>query len=229
MKQYFRSRVSRMASYLEIALSGLIVLAVLLAGIEILVTLYGHFWDITHAIYTFDIQPFLKHVIELIIAVEFVKMISKHTPESTIEVLFFIIARKIAIDEPKYYEIVLGVVAICALLIVKRYFAQKTDPNGVIIEANTTLGEMNAILGTKFTPDDGGRSARDLVLHLIREEGLKPFTGLEVSYKQHRFKIYSMKELEIDAIEVIPLASKKEVKSFWRQMIGPASDSQSKN
>ena len=55
MKQYFRSRVSRIASYLEIALSGLIILAVLLAGIEILVSLYGHFWDITHRIYTFDI------------------------------------------------------------------------------------------------------------------------------------------------------------------------------
>ena len=60
------------------------------------------------------------------------------------------------------FPLLLPLLAICALLIVKRYFAQKTDPNGVIIEANTTLGEMNAILGTKFTPDDGGRSAHPL-------------------------------------------------------------------
>ena len=204
MKQYLRNRISRSASYFEIFLSILILLGVLLVAVEIIFNLAHSYSALFQGAFTFDIKHFMGLIIELIIAVEFVKMISKHTPESTIEVLLFVIARKIVIDEPAYQEIVLGVLAIGALFVIKRFFTQKTNPSGCILEAGTSLNETNAILKAHFSPADGG-NLRDILMKIVEESGKKPYVGLELPYKEFTFKIYSMKDNAIDAVEVIPL------------------------
>ncbi len=215
MKQFLRNRVSRSASYFEIFLSILILLGVLLVSVEVIFSLVNSFRDLFQGSFTFDIKHFMGLIIELIIAVEFVKMISKHTPESTIEVLLFVIARKIVIDEPAYQEIVLGVLAIGALFVIKRFFTQKTNPSGCILEAGTSLTEMNAILNAHFSPADGGGNLRDILMHIVEESGRKPYVGLELPYKEFLFKIYSMKNEAIDAVEVVPLT----INSFLQRLI----------
>jgi len=215
MKQFLRNRISRSASYFEIFLSFLILMAVLLVAIEAVVSLVISFGDLFQGTFTFNLKHFMGLIIELIIAVEFVKMISKHTPESTIEVLLFVIARKIVIDEPAYLEIVLGVLAIGALFIIKRYFTQKTNPKGCILEAGTNLRELNGIIGGHFSTADGGNTLRDILMNLLIQSGQKPYAGLEIPYKGYDFKIYSMKDSAIDAVEVVPMT----VNNFLQRLL----------
>jgi hypothetical protein len=215
MKQFLRNRISRSASYFEICLSFLILMAVLLVAIEAVVSLVISFGDLFHGTFTFNLKNFMGLIIELIIAVEFVKMISKHTPDSTIEVLLFVIARKIVIDEPAYLEIVLGVLAIGTLFVIKRYFTQKTNPKGCILEAGTNLRELNGIIGGHFTTDDGGNTLRDILMNLLIQSGQKPYVGLEIPCKEFVFKIYSMRDSAIDAVEVVPLT----VNNFLQRLL----------
>ena len=62
---------------------------------------------------------------QLIIGVEFVKMLSKHTPESVIEVLLFVVAKRVIVDSnSSSLEVLWGVVAIAALYAVKKFLVE---------------------------------------------------------------------------------------------------------
>ncbi|MDD2534120.1 MAG: phosphate-starvation-inducible PsiE family protein [Eubacteriales bacterium] len=217
MKQYLRNRISRSASYFEILLSILILLAVVIVAIEVVVNLYASVGLLIQGQYDFDIHTYLGVIFELIIAVEFVKMISKHTPESTIEVLLFVIARKIVIDEPRYNEILLGVAAIAALFIVKKYLIQKSNPDACILEGRTLLKEANAILGTHFAVEDGGLSVRDVIMNALSREEKQLFVGQEINLQNYQFRIYSLKNNEIDAIEALPMTLGRQIKRLLRR------------
>jgi hypothetical protein len=66
----------------------------------------------------------------LIIAMEFVKMLSRHTPGSAIEVLVFAMARKLIIAEKSSaIDLLLGIIAIAVLFFVRKYlFVENFDP-----------------------------------------------------------------------------------------------------
>lgn len=203
MKQYLRNRISRMASYFEIVLSIFILFAVFLVAFEAVVSLASTVDEFFHGQYQFRIHGFMVTIFELIIAVEFVKMVAKHTPESTIEVLLFVIARKIVIDEPAYDEILLGVLAIAALFMVKKYLTRHTHQDSCILEGSSTIREVNRILNTHVSASAGQNLANALqtVLDL---EGKPLFVGQEVDLQGITFRIYSIKDQQIDAVEAEP-------------------------
>ena len=174
MKQYLRNRINQSASYFEIFLSILILLAIILVTVELVQGLFTTIRTLWLGKFSFDIHAFLGLIFELIIAVEFVKMLSKHTPESTIEVLLFVIARKIVIDEPGYDEILLGVVAIAALFIVKKYLTRPNQIDACILTGDTSLKETNRILGTRFSEADGGSTLRDILMRALEQNGQTP-------------------------------------------------------
>lgn len=201
MKQFLRNHISRSASYFEIILSIFILFAVFLVAFEAVVSLIGTVDEFFHGEYVFKIHGFMVTIFELIIAVEFVKMISKHTPESTIEVLLFVIARKIVIDEPGYVEILLGVLAIAALFLVKRYLTRPTKLDGCILEGKSSLKEVNRVLGTHFSTLDGGNTLADLLQKKLDRDDKPLFVGQEIDLQNHLFRIYSIKDQQIDAVE----------------------------
>ncbi len=55
---------------------------------------------------------FLGHAFNLIIGVEFIKMLCRHTPGSAIEVLLFAIARQMVVEHTSPLENLIGIVTI---------------------------------------------------------------------------------------------------------------------
>jgi len=203
MKQYLRNRVSKSASYFEILLSLFILAGILIISVSLISSLIRAVADMTRGTYAFDWHEFVGQIMQLIIGVEFVKMLSKHTPESTIEVLLFVIARKIIVDEPGFVDMAVGILAIAILFLVRKFFTQKTNPEGCILEADTRIGEMNAILRTHCM-DEGCATVRDLIHHEMHVKHLPLMQGQEIVLNDIIFKIYSLKDGDIDAVEAIP-------------------------
>jgi hypothetical protein len=48
-------------------------------------------------------------------------MLIRRTPESLIEVIFFVIARKMLIKTDHFYELLIGVVALAGLFAIRKY------------------------------------------------------------------------------------------------------------
>lgn len=117
--QWIREKISRLSSITEIYLSLIIVVAVLLASYELLKFLVKM---ATSTVSPSSFQEFLGFAMALIIAVEFVKMLAKHTLGSTIEVLVFALARKLIIGEnSRLFDLLLGVAAIAVLFAIRKF------------------------------------------------------------------------------------------------------------
>jgi hypothetical protein len=204
MKQYLRSKVSRMASYIEIFLSALILIGILVFSVSMVKDLVIAVRSIADGSFEFDFRNFIGLMMQIIIGVEFVKMLAKHTPESTVEVLMFVIARKIIVDDPLFNEIAIGVVSIGLLFIIKLYFTQKTSPDGFILEGDTKISELNHVAHTHFDCNQAA-DLRSLVKNKMDVQRINAVVNAEIIMQDHIFKIYSMREHEIDAIEVSPI------------------------
>lgn len=73
-----------------------------------------------------DFNSFLSGIFNLIIGVEFTKMLCKHTPDTVVEVLLFAIARQVIISHGNVWESVIGVVAIAGLFAVRKFLIPNT-------------------------------------------------------------------------------------------------------
>lgn len=109
--------LSKCANFVEVMISFLLLGAVVVLLVE-LVLESGIFWpDGQHM----DFNTFLAGIFNLIIGVEFTKMLYKHTPDTVVDVLLFAIARQIVISHDNVWSSILGVVAIAGLFAVRRF------------------------------------------------------------------------------------------------------------
>ncbi len=127
-KKLLRSIMAKAASYVEILISALLLIGILIGAINLGTELIamGKVALIAPDI-TMPVEEYLATGLQLIIGVEFIKMISKHTVGSTIDVLLFAIARKLVVSHGGTIDLLLGIIAIAILFIIKRYFGNKCE------------------------------------------------------------------------------------------------------
>lgn len=81
---------------------------------------------------------FLANSLALVVGLEFVKMLCKHSVETVVEVLMFAIARQMVVEHLGTLEILIGVIAIAVLFAVRKYLmgqpgsslTQRSHPSG---------------------------------------------------------------------------------------------------
>ncbi len=96
MRIRLRHFISRFPNYAELYISLIIMAAVVIGSIGLIRSLYDVF---SHAQNMEFFQDFLGYAMTLVIAIEFIKMLLRHTPGSIIEVLLFAMARKLIITK----------------------------------------------------------------------------------------------------------------------------------
>ena len=69
-----------------------------------------------------NFHVFLEQVFSLVIGIEFVKMLIKHTPSSVLEVVLFTIARHMVIYETTPYQDFVSVLSIAMVFLIRRFF-----------------------------------------------------------------------------------------------------------
>lgn len=136
MKEKLRFIVATMSSYMEILISVFLLVGIAIAGVDLLKDL-GEMMRLAFSgtPASISVEQFLSAGLQLIIGVEFVKMIAKHTMGSTIEVLVYAIARKLVISHGGAIDLLMGVVAIAILFFIKKYLRiNKMDNQGLVSE-----------------------------------------------------------------------------------------------
>ena len=90
-RKALRSYIIQAATLLEIVLSGLVLIGLLLSFIPLLKWMPGLLFDGNDV----EIRGFLERALDIVIGVEFIKMLAKHSPGSSLEVLLYaIVVRK---------------------------------------------------------------------------------------------------------------------------------------
>lgn len=67
------------------------------------------------------IEDLLSELLLLVVGVELAIMLVRRTPESLVEVMFFVIARKMLIKTGAIYELLIGVIALAGLFAIRKY------------------------------------------------------------------------------------------------------------
>ena len=113
-----RNRIIQASSLLEVLLSGLVLVGLVFSAVPLIRWMPGLLVDGNDA----EIRTFLERSLDIVIGIEFIKMLAKHSPGSSLEVLLYAIARHLVVGHDSALENLLSVGAIALIFIVRKFF-----------------------------------------------------------------------------------------------------------
>ena len=117
-KRIFRDQIAEAAGILEVVLSGIVLAALLMSIVPLVELMPGLLTDAD----SLEIRTFLERALDIVIGIEFIKMLAKHSPGSSLEVLLYAIARHMVIGHESAFENLLSVAAIALIFVVRKFF-----------------------------------------------------------------------------------------------------------
>ncbi len=211
-QQNIRWKTGRLASAVEIALSLVMIFAIIILSIDLLYDLKEMVFAVFHHEKHISFSEFLSLIFAFVIGLEFVNMLIKHTPGSAIEVVLYTIARKIIAEKGSMLDVLFGVIAIAILFAVKKYLNLRDEYDeqshyDLIVNGGTSIKELNRRLDADFDMAYGNTVAGYLFNYLKRQG--KPISlGLEADIGDYKFIIHEMDNELIRYIRILPLKKK---------------------
>ena len=125
IRKHFNEGIYNVARYTEIVLSIVILIVIALAGIRLI-------YAITEtSLMDMDIDfftKFLANALSLVVGVEFVKMLCRHSAQTVVEVLMFATARQMVVEHMAPTQTLIGVIAIAVLFAIRKFLmAEDSD------------------------------------------------------------------------------------------------------
>lgn len=112
-----RNKIISTATLLEILLSGLVLIGLLLSMVPLLQWMPGLLFDGNDA----EVSIFLQRALDIVIGIEFIKMLAKHSPGSALEVLLYAIARHMIVGHESAVENFISVASIALIFFVRKF------------------------------------------------------------------------------------------------------------
>ena len=109
VKQVFRDQVAEAAGLLVALLLSIVPLLELMPGL------------LTHGD-SVEVREFLERALDIVIGIEFIKMLAKHSPGSVLEVLLYAIARHMIVGHEDAVQNLVSVGAIALIFIIRKFF-----------------------------------------------------------------------------------------------------------
>ncbi len=123
----------RFTHVLELVMGLFVLAAILMEGIAVIQE-FGIFWTgrMEHGAF----MEFLELVLNLVVGVEFLKMLLRPSTDTILEVLMFVIARHMVVKTTTSFEDLLSVISVAVLLLIRKYaggplFAANKDKDPV--------------------------------------------------------------------------------------------------
>lgn len=207
MKRFLREQVMKVADMLETVIGILLAVSI---GI-LVVYLIGDIKSIitNHS----DLEVFnnyLAAAFNLVIGIEFIKMLCKHTPETVIEVLLFAIARQLIVEHTTTMEKLVGIISIGILFATRKYLFYNFDEiDKTIYRGNERVKRINLLEHLDIPFDDKDETLEDIVLREIEARNLEIGTGVCIYYPGFALRIAKIKNNVITRVEVIRSIKKK--------------------
>lgn len=117
VKRVFRDQIAEAAALLEIVLSGIVLVALLISIVPLVRCIPELFVDGDGV----EIYDFLTRALDIVIGIEFIKMLAKHSPGSALEVLLYAIARQMILAHESALESFISVASIGLIFLIRRF------------------------------------------------------------------------------------------------------------
>ena len=189
-------KASTLAGIMEILVAAIILLAVLISAILLVFDVAGYGGALFGKDAAVSYNDIFSTAIYIVIGIEMIKMIVKHTPDSVLEVVLFVVAKRIVADTSfGSLDLLLCVLAIAAIFAVRKFLHFDA--------ADTRICDIEDLLHIDL-PDIGTTVGEVAEGELHRLE--RPVTeGEELTIGEAIFRIHSMDGGAIRKVEVVPL------------------------
>lgn len=139
-------------------------------------------------------NTFLASAFNLVIGIEFIKMLCKHSPGTVVEVLLFAIARQLIVEHTSTFENLIGIVSIGILFAVRKYLFYTFDEvEKTVYRGNERIKRIN-ILEHIDIPGEKSDTLEDIILRESKERKLEVGTGTCIYYAGFALKVSKMND-----------------------------------
>ncbi len=156
--------------WLEIAITILIAVGITIGLLDIgtyLIEIFHARLNVSYEVF----QQFLAHSLLLIVGVELMLMIINHSTKAILELILFVIARKMLIYASTMQELVWGTVAIAVVYIIMKYLMTPTDLLGRDNRVHSASRRVQDLYASGIVlPLDKGDTLGGLVFRLAQEQ-----------------------------------------------------------
>ncbi|MEG0961417.1 MAG: hypothetical protein RSD28_03565 [Lachnospiraceae bacterium] len=144
-----RNMLYHSCNILDLAMALMVLLAILVASFSL-----GHsfliFWNNRYAEASFLV--FVGHVFTILIGIEFLKMLCQPSEDTVLEVLIFLVARHMIIEQTTVMENFITIVSIALLFAIKKYISLSVKKD------SSTIFSNNSKLHTLFSSSSENQS-----------------------------------------------------------------------
>ncbi|VTS78549.1 hypothetical protein [Streptococcus dysgalactiae] len=202
MRKYLQVRLYELSYYVEILISIILLVSLLILTGHLVLMLTGIF-SIKSGLDTY-LQNFLNQAMSIAIGVELIKMLSKHTSGTIIEVLLFAIARQIVVAHGSPVDSLLSVVALTILFATRKYlFTSFDDTSSVVVRGSQKVKVANVLARVTLPAASKDELMRELMLRHLEMEDKLPSIGASIAFADVALRIDHMHEGVITRIEII--------------------------
>ena len=122
-KRDIQDRVYKLAICIETFFAIVIAIVIVLLAVKLITIIFqpGFFVDEE------SFSNFLKNALGLVVGVEFVKMLVRHTMDNVVEVLIFAISRHLIVYHLEIWEIFIGVLCMAILFAIRKFLVVSSD------------------------------------------------------------------------------------------------------
>lgn len=209
MKRVIKRYMSGFAGAIEIFLAALLLMGILITISDLLYKLGDLaslvFFNESGESIRLNYDIFFELAIQLVIGIEFTKMLVQHTQDNMVEILLLLVARKIVVSHNGTFDLLIGVFSIAMLFFIKRYFLRSDSADvssgGFVFSGGTSVHEANRIVNSNI-PEEYGNTLAGVMFNKLKEAGHSIKVDQKVNIGNHTLRINSAKEGLIEEVEI---------------------------
>lgn len=205
-RRKFLLYLNKIVYVFEILISVLLILGILIS-IPDIVSYYGEILKSDSIIGYDQFKQFLDHVLLLVLAVEFVLLMTAHSDSTIIHLIMLVVARKMLIKSGNMVDILIGVVSITILFAVRKFLMTSSVIDSIFtrsennFSASTDIEEINKLENYQID-DRGYKTLGGLVSNLVKESGYELEMGTMVDDGEYIYEIIKISSNVIETISI---------------------------
>ena len=205
-RRKFLLYLNKIVYVFEILISVLLILGILISVPDI-VSYYGAILKSDSIVGYDQFKQFLDHVLLLVLAVEFVLLMTAHSDSTIIHLIMLVVARKMLIKSGNMVDILIGVVSITILFAVRKFLMTSSVIDSIFtgsennFSASTEIEEINKLENYQIN-DRGYKTLGGLVSNLVKESGYELEMGTMVDDGEYIYEIIKISSNVIETISI---------------------------
>ena len=201
MRQYLKNEVFKVSKWVELFISAIIMIAVI-GGTIYLVR------DVIELMTNYptsrDIYKFVGVAFNLVICIEFVKMLCKHTSDTLIEVLMFAIARQMIVEHTSPQQNLLVIIAIAILFAIKKFlFDEFDDIDKTVFLPHQKISSINELVHVEIPKETQNQTLGELLVSRLGTKEGDFQEGQCYFFEGGALRVSKTKNGKVTEIEVI--------------------------